>query len=234
MRKALAYLRTSSAANVGADKDSDKRQMAAIEAYASRNGIEIVLQPYNDAAVSGADPIEARSNFRAMLDYLAEHKDVRAILVETASRFARDLIVQETGYRMLKARGIDLIAVDSPESFVADTPTAELIRQLLGAVSQFEKAMLVSKLRVARERKRAANGKCEGRKSHAERQGKVVALVHKLRRQNSRTGLKRSYREISRLLAERGHKNVNDQPYAAVSIMAMLEQRVPRSGQQTA
>ena len=32
--KAVAYLRTSSAANVGADKDSEKRQRQAIVAYA--------------------------------------------------------------------------------------------------------------------------------------------------------------------------------------------------------
>ena len=30
--KAVAYLRTSSRTNVGADKDSDKRQLASIEA----------------------------------------------------------------------------------------------------------------------------------------------------------------------------------------------------------
>ena len=35
---AIAYLRTSSAANVGADKDSDKRQRQAIEAFARRAG----------------------------------------------------------------------------------------------------------------------------------------------------------------------------------------------------
>ena len=49
---------------------------------------------------------------------------VRTILVETANRFARDLIVQETGYQYLKSRGVDLIAVDSPGSFLEDTPTA--------------------------------------------------------------------------------------------------------------
>jgi DNA invertase Pin-like site-specific DNA recombinase len=54
---------------------------------------------------------------------------------------------------MLKARGIDLIAADSPTSFLDDTPTARLIRQVLGAVSEFEKAMLVAKLRGARDRK---------------------------------------------------------------------------------
>ena len=38
LQPAVAYLRTSSAANVGADKDSDKRQRAAIEAFAKRAG----------------------------------------------------------------------------------------------------------------------------------------------------------------------------------------------------
>ena len=42
IRKAVAYLRTSSEANVGADKDSDKRQLAAIEAYAKAAGFEVV------------------------------------------------------------------------------------------------------------------------------------------------------------------------------------------------
>ena len=62
-----------------------------------------------------------------------------------------------------------MVAVDSPDSFVANTPTANLIRQVLGAVSEFEKAMLVEKLRGARERKRRETGKkVGGRKNYAE------------------------------------------------------------------
>jgi hypothetical protein len=38
---------------------------------------------------------------------------VRTIIVETASRFARDLIVQETGWRYLKDAGITLVAADN-------------------------------------------------------------------------------------------------------------------------
>ena len=59
LRKAVAYLRTSSKANVGADKDSDKRQRAAIEAYAKGAGFEIV-EAFYDAAISGADPVGNR------------------------------------------------------------------------------------------------------------------------------------------------------------------------------
>ena len=46
-----------------------------------------------------------------------------------------------------------------------DTPTAVLVRQLLGAVARFEKATTVAKLAAARKGKRVANGKCEGRET---------------------------------------------------------------------
>src|SRR5215204_5777589 len=126
----VAYLRTSSAANVGADKDSERRQREAIQGFARRAGYEVVEWFY-DAAVSGADHITSRAGFAAMLKRV-EGNGVRTIIVETASRFARDLMVQEVGYAVLKERGIELIAGDSPQSFIGDTPTARLVRQVLG------------------------------------------------------------------------------------------------------
>ena len=69
LTKAVAYLRTSSKTNVGPDKDSDKRQLAAINAFAKRAGYEIVGAFY-DAAVSGADPVAGRPEFARMLTAL--------------------------------------------------------------------------------------------------------------------------------------------------------------------
>ena len=63
---AIAYLRTSST-NTGPDKDSDKRQRAAIAAFAKAHGY-IIVDEFYDAAVSGADPISERPGFRATLD----------------------------------------------------------------------------------------------------------------------------------------------------------------------
>src|SRR5271169_2582738 len=62
-------------------------------------------------------------------------------------------------------------------------PTSKLIRQILGAVSEFDKAMTVAKLKGARDRVRRAQGKCEGRKAYAERKGghELVALARQLR-----------------------------------------------------
>ena len=71
---ALAYLRTSSAANVGTDKDSEKRQRHAIQGFA------------------------------ALLDRI-EGNGVRTVIVEDASRFARELMAQELGITLLITEG---------------------------------------------------------------------------------------------------------------------------------
>jgi DNA invertase Pin-like site-specific DNA recombinase len=145
---------------------------------------------------------------------------VHTIIVETANRFARDLIVQETGWRFLRDVGITLIATDSPDAF-DDTPTAVMIRQILGSVAQFEKAMLVSKLRGARERKKTATGKCEGRKSLSESRPEVVALAKRLSRYpvNRR---KRSLRDIAAELEAQGHVATTGRRYEATAIARMI------------
>jgi hypothetical protein len=52
----------------------------------------------------------------------------------------------------------------------------------------------VAKLKAARDRKRAREGKCEGRKSHAELRPELVALAKKLHRRNPKTGQRLSLR----------------------------------------
>jgi DNA invertase Pin-like site-specific DNA recombinase len=143
---------------------------------------------------------------------------VRTIIVETANRFARDLMVQEVGFAMLQGLGITLIAADSPSSFLDDGPTSKLIRQILGAVSEFDKAMIVAKLRGARERVRRTNGKCEGRKSYAEANPELVALAKQLKRELPRPSL----REISDELFARGFATPLGKPYSASAVQSML------------
>ena len=220
IRKAVAYLRTSSRANVGPDKDSDKRQLAAIHAYAKAAGFEIV-ETFYDAAVSGADRVDDRPGFAKMLERLLSN-GARSILVESPDRFARDLMVQLAGHDMLKAKGITLIAASAPTFFVEDTPTAVLVRQVLGAVAQFEKATTVAKLAAARKRKRIATGlKVEGRKSHAEARPDVVKLAKALSRKKPKGG-KLSLRAIAAESAARGFLNERGRPFNPKSIAAML------------
>src|SRR5208283_1697333 len=92
-----------------------------------------------------ADPITDRPGFTKMLAALLAN-GARTIIVESPDRFARDLMVQLAGHDLLKAQGIALIAASAPTFFIEETPTAVLVRQVLGAVAQFDKASTVAKL----------------------------------------------------------------------------------------
>ena len=67
LRSSEICFRTSSASNVGDEKDTLKRQRAAIDAFARSRGYRIVDE-FCDAAVSGSDAIEDRPGFAALLD----------------------------------------------------------------------------------------------------------------------------------------------------------------------
>lgn len=218
LRPAYGYMRTSSAANVGDGKDSEQRQRAAIGAFAKSVGYHIAGWFY-DPAVRGADPVTSRPGFAAMLEALVGD-GVRTIIVESPDRFARDLAVQLAGHDHLRGLGVDLVPASSPDFFTEDTPTAILVRQVLGAISEFEKATLVAKLKAARDRKLAATGKCTGRKSHAERSPELVALAKKLHRKHK--GERLSLRAISAELAKAGFLNQYGKPFAATSVAAMV------------
>jgi DNA invertase Pin-like site-specific DNA recombinase len=216
--EAVAYMRTSSATNVGADKDSEKRQRAAITAFAKASGFKVADDDwYYDAAVKGADHVTDRPGFVAMLDRIAGN-GVRTIIVESPDRFARDLTVQLTGHDYLKKLGVDLIPASAPDYFLEDTPTAVLVRQVLGAIAQFEKANLVAKLKAARERKKAEVGKCGGRQSYAEANPALVEKARQLEAQRPRLSL----RKISAALAAAGHKTASGRPYSASAIASMI------------
>lgn len=233
MQPAVAYYRTSSAANVGENKDSARRQREACLSYATGAGLTIVAEFY-DANVAGKDPIGARDGFARLLEFCRE-KNVRVIVFETASRFSRDQVIQELGYRELRTLGFELVCADAPGYFTDDTgnPSVKMIRQILGSVAEFQKDELVLKLRGARRRKRATNraagittldgrGKVEGRKSYLEKNPGLVAAARRLARKNPRTGRRRSLREISTELHQLGHANGKGTPLAARQIQRLL------------
>jgi hypothetical protein len=93
---------------------------------------------------------------------------------------------------------------------------------VLGAVSQFEKAMVVSKLKAARDRKRRETGrKVEGRKSYAEMNPDLVRLAKRLHRYPI-NGRRRSLRDVSKALASAGFLSSSGKPFGAAAITRMV------------
>ena len=222
---AIAYLRTSSATNVGPDKDSDKRQRQAIDVYAKHAGFTIIEEFY-DAAVSGADPIDTRPGFRELLERIVTN-GVRTVIVEDASRFARALMVQEAGIATLAGLGVQVLTSRGDDLTDSDDEMRVAMRQIAGVFSQLEKTRLVKKLKAARDRKRV-HGKVEGRKSHAEKHPDAVLMAKRLYRANPISGERRSLRDISADLAEAGFVNEWGSPYHPQSIQRMIDGARPK------
>jgi DNA invertase Pin-like site-specific DNA recombinase len=217
---AVAYLRTSSTTNVGGDKDSDKRQRAAIASFAKRARFTIVGEFY-DAAVSGADPIETRPGFTALLERI-EGNGVRTVIVEDATRFARDLVTQELGLLLLIKRGVRVLTAAGDDLTDTSDPSRTMLRQIAGSFAEYEKARLVARLKRARDLKRERTGeKVGGRKSHAERDPGLVLEARRLARKPPK-GKQRSLRQIAAELERRGYVNENGVQFSAASVASML------------
>lgn len=219
---AFAYHRTSGAANVGEGKDSDRRQEEAIQSFARHAGFQIV-DTFKDPAVSGADPIDTRPGFRELLERIVGN-GTRVVIVEDASRFARQLMVQEAGIATLAGMGVRVLTSRGDDLTDSEDEMRVAMRQIAGVFAQLEKTRLVKKLAGARARKKArGQGRWVGRKAHAELRPEVVELARKLRRANPKTGKRKTFREISKELATKGHRNRDNKAFNPGSIRSMLE-----------
>ena len=164
--------------------------------------------------MSGADPIDTRPGFAELLDRI-EGNGVRTVIVEDASRFARELMTQELGILALIRRGVRVLTANGDDLTDSSDPSRKMMRQIAGAFHEYEKARLVAKLKAARDRKRAAVGKCEGRKSWAEINPELVREAKRLRRRSPK-GHQRSLRDVAAELAKLGFVNERGAPVLGV------------------
>lgn len=162
--KAFSYLRVSGKGQI--DGDGFPRQRGTVAAYAKRHQIEVVRE-FCEKGVSGTKDAFDRE---ALTDLFVALKanGVRLVLVERADRLARDLMISEILLGEFRKIGVKVISAEcGTELTVEDNDhTKKLIRQVLGAISEWEKSCIVQKLRAARMRIRKTDGRCEGRKPY--------------------------------------------------------------------
>lgn len=164
--RCYAYLRVSGKGQVAGD--GFPRQRAAVRKYAAEHGLRIV-HVFEEKGVTGAKESMDRPTFAEMM--VALHSDgVRTILIEKLDRLARDLMVQEATIADLQKHGFTLISVAEPDLMATD-PTRVAFRQMMGVFAQYDKSQIVLKLKAARMRKRAQEGRCEGRKPFGDKPG---------------------------------------------------------------
>ena len=195
----FAYLRVSSNGQVKGH--GFQRQEETISRFAGENGFAVV-DIFKDAFTgTEAD----RPEFNRMVATILGN-GVRTILVESLDRLARDVMVQSLLLAKLAQHGITLINCVTGEDVTAsmsEDPMRKALIQIQSVFSELEKSRLVSKLRRAREAKKEATGKCEGRKAFGEKEGEseVLELMRSLRRK--REGKRMSFARIAEELNAR-------------------------------
>lgn len=144
------------------DGDGLIRREQAISDYATSHSIE-VAGIYREEGISGTK--EARVALAEMTLALEQNgHGVDTVIIKKLDRLSRDLMVQESIIRDFRSNGFNLIsALEGPDLLSGD-PTRKFIHHMFGAIAEYEKDMIVFKLRAARERKhepRPANAKAE-------------------------------------------------------------------------
>jgi len=207
----LIYMRTSTLTNK--DGDSVHRQKSSIMKWVKSNGYSVKGE-YWDIESGKTDTMDRPEFMRMISD--SEELGITVLVFSDQSRLSRDIIVQESSYRLLSSRGYSLISSENPNSFLEDTPTSNLIRQIMGSFCEFDRSSTVSKLKVSRIRKKESNykkgisgvtrnrtGKCEGRKRILEIHPELESLILKLRKK----GL--SWVKISKTLSDEYGYNIS-------------------------
>jgi len=211
--KAHAYLRVSGKGQI--EGDGFPRQLKAVREYATAHDIQIV-RVFREEGVSGTTDSVDRPAWSELMTVLHSN-GVRTIVIERLDRLARDLMVQETIIADLQKNGFDLISVAEPDLMATD-PTRILVRQMMGAVAQYEKSQIVLKLRGARLRKRTKEGRCEGRKPYGFYDGEVE-VVERLKALRA-TGM--GFDRIAAQLNTEGLKTRTGKPWHGVVVNRIL------------
>lgn len=154
--KAVAYLR----ASTDEQHLSPEAQRSAIESWARSNGVTI-CEWFADLGVSGAAELEKRAALMGSLDALSAH-GAGLLVVSKRDRLARDVVACAMIERLAQRAGARVVSA-AGEGTGCDDPTSQLMRTIVDAFSQYERALI-------RARTTAALGV---KKSRGERVGTI-------------------------------------------------------------
>ena len=219
-KKVFGYVRVSSQGQLeGSGLD---RQEEAVRDYAQKAGFEVVAL-FKEKGVSGTTDESDRPAFQEMVAEILRN-GVDTVIVEGLDRLAREYRIQETLLIYLASKGITLLNARTEEDVTAammSDPMKKALIQIQGVFSELEKNLLVKKLRLARERKKAETGKCEGRKSYAEIAPEVIQELRKLHRKPK--GRKRlSCKRIAEAMNEKGLKTATGKSFTGNNVAVIL------------
>ena len=152
--RALGYVRVSTTdqAERGQGLNIQRR---GIREYCRAHRL-VLLEIIGDEGISGERGLQGRPGLAEALRRIESH-EASVLVLYRLDRLARDLLLQETVVERLRLGGASVINVSEPD-VDSNEPTRILIRQVLGAISQYEKSLLKARMAAGRKLKAARGG----------------------------------------------------------------------------
>ena len=186
-------------------------QEQALRAWAKVHGHKLV-DVLREEGVSGTKDLLDRPALAEGLHALRQRR-AQGLVVYRLDRLARDLILQEQLLAEVKRLGAQVFSTMAGEAAYLqddpDDPSRRLIRQILGAVSEYERSVVVMRLRSGRRRKKELGGYAAGAPPFGyEAVGKALSVCAREQKVLERIAILRadgrSLREICVVLEEEG------------------------------
>jgi DNA invertase Pin-like site-specific DNA recombinase len=221
-RQVAAYVRVSSKRQVREGQGLDT-QRQAIEVYCKQRGWQ-VGRWFEDPGITGDE--EHRPG---LLDLTAAVEDgtYQVVLIDRLDRLARRLMLQETVLEQWQKAGAEVVSLAEPDLGGKD-PERVLFRQVLGAVAQFQKAVLLRRMSAGRVTKATKGGYAGGRPALGYRSnGKALRIVaeeaetvRRILRMHNQAHL--GYQEIARTLNAEGIATKRGGKWYASTVRAIV------------
>jgi DNA invertase Pin-like site-specific DNA recombinase len=154
---AIAYLRVSTETQL--DGFGLDGQETAVREFCQEKG-HTLQHIFAERGVSGQNDLENRVALVQLNEY-AQQNGVTTIVIPTLSRLARDLMVQERILSDWQSRGWTVLSTKEPD-LNGNDPTRKFIRQVLGAVNEYDRAMIIARLKAGRISKASLGGHAVG------------------------------------------------------------------------
>jgi DNA invertase Pin-like site-specific DNA recombinase len=204
-RKTIGYVQASTEDEASGFGSAIQEQ--AVLAYCRKHGLRLVEVAWDTGRS------DRRLNVRhGLVEALArlERGEAQVLVVYRLDRLARDLLLQETLMARLRQRGVDVLSV-SKYGINNEDPRRILVRQVLGAIAQYEQAVIRGRMMAGLAAKRARGGYSSGQPRYGtkaengqlapnDEEQPVVEVITRARAAG------RSYRQICSALEQAGHR----------------------------
>lgn len=219
---AVAYIRVSleQQAESGLGLEA---QRAAIERWAAARGVQLVAWA-EDAGVSGATELEKRPGLMAALAALHEH-GAGLLVVAKRDRIARGVLLAAMAERLVEREHARIVSTAGEGE--GDKPEAQLMRHMVDAFAEYERALIRARTSSALKAKLARGERLGGPRvgerlvkgSYVpdENEGTLVRRVVELRQQGQ------TFRAIRAQLAAEGFQGRRNNPPRLATLFAIAQ-----------